>query len=290
MATKQLSAQNAVRDFLLAKQADGLSSRTVSTHDYHLKRYLKSQNPATVDDITPATLRAYLTEMRTAGLAQHTIHGAARSLKCFSRWLEREGICKSPWQNIKMPTFPKEILPPFSQKDVKAILAACDNARDTALCMVALDTGLRLAELAGLTVGDIDLQSGAVFVRRGKGGKPRTVFIGLQTRQAIARLYRTAVDETLWRTPTGAALSARGIAESFGRIGKRAGVKPCNPHRFRRSFAIASLRAGMDIYTLQRLMGHASLAVLQGYLALVTGDLQRAHAQHGALDEMLKNK
>ena len=288
MATKHLSAQNAVRDFLLAKQADGLSPRTVETHDYHLKRYLKSQNPATVDDITPGTLRAYLTEMRSAGLAAHTVHGAARSLKCFARWLEREGICKSPWQNVKMPAFPKEILPPFSQSDVKAILAACDNQRDKTLCMVALDTGLRLAELAGLTVGDIDLQSGAVFVRKGKGGKTRTVVAGAKTRQAIARLLRTQNGEALWQAPTGTALSARGIAEAIERIGKRAGVKPCNPHRFRRSFAIASLRAGMDIYTLQRLMGHADLTVLQKYLDLVTGDLQRAHAQHGALEQMLK--
>jgi len=288
VATKHLSAQNAVRDFLLAKQADGLSPRTVETHDYHLKRFLKSQNPATVDDITPATLRAYLTEMRSAGLAAHTIHGAARTLKCFCRWLEREGICESPWRNVKMPAFPKEILPPFSQSDVKAILAACDNQRDKALVMVALDTGLRLAELAGLTVGDIDLQSGAVFVRLGKGGKTRTVVIGAKTRQAIARLLRTLDGEALWQSPTGTALSARGVAEAIERIGKRAGVKPCNPHRFRRSFAIACLRSGMDVYSLQRLMGHADLTVLQKYLDLVTGDLQRSHAAHSPLDQMLK--
>lgn len=288
MATKQLSAQDAVREFLLAKQADGLSARTVETYDYHLKRFAKSQNPATVDDITPATLRAYLLEMRSAGLAAHTIHGAARSLKCFARWLEKEGIAPSPWKNIKMPTFPKEILPPFSQSDVKAILAACDNARDRALCMFALDTGLRLAELAGLTVGDIDLQSGSVNVRKGKGGKQRTVFIGARTKQALTRLRRTAKDGILWRTPTGTALSPRGIAEAMRRVGQAAGVKPCNPHRFRRSFAIYSLRAGMDLITLQRLMGHADLTVLQTYLDLVTGDLESAHSQHGALDQMLK--
>lgn len=286
--TQQLT-QDAIRDFLLTKQADGATSRTISAHyGYHLRKFVKATNPATVDDITPATIRAYLVKLRNDGLSEHTIHGAARTLKCFCRWLESEGIRQSPWQNIKMPKFPKLVLTPFSPEDVRALLAACDTPRDAAIVLTLLDSGLRISELAALRVSDIDLQSGAVTVRRGKGGKPRTVFVGAKTRRAITRLLRTLDSEALWQSATGKPMLARGIAAALTRIGERANVKPCNPHRFRRTFAIACLRSGMDVYSLQRLMGHADLTVLKQYLALTDGDAQQAHAAHSPIDQMLK--
>lgn len=289
MSGVQQLTQNAIRDFLLTKQADGATRRTISAHyGYHLRKFVKATSPATVADITPGTIRGYLVELRTAGLSEHTVHGAARTLKCFGRWLEAEGICKSPWQNVKMPKFPKLVLSPFSPDDVKALLAACDSHRDTAIVLTLLDTGLRISELAALTVGDIDLQTGAVTVRRGKGGKSRTVYAGAKTRRAITRLLRTQDGSALWQSTTGQPMLARGIAAALKRVGERAGVHPANPHRYRRTFAIACLRSGMDVYSLQRLMGHAGLDVLKQYLALTEDDLQRSHAAHSPLDAMLK--
>ena len=68
------------------------------------------------------------------------------------------------------------------------------------------------------------------------------------------------------------------------RLGNRAGVEHCHPHTFRRTFALWSLRSGMSLYHLQRLMGHEDIAVLRQYLALVDTDLKSAHEKYGAVD------
>jgi integrase/recombinase XerD len=71
------------------------------------------------------------------------------------------------------------------------------------------------------------------------------------------------------------------------RLGEKAGVIPCYPHRFRRTFALWCLRDGMDLHSLRVLMGHSSLAVLQRYLALAGEDIERAHKLHSPVDKVL---
>ena len=71
------------------------------------------------------------------------------------------------------------------------------------------------------------------------------------------------------------------------RLGVKARVEHCHPHTFRRTFALWSLRSGMNIYALQQIMGHSDLQVLRQYLALVEDDLHDAHQKHGAVDNML---
>ena len=73
-------------------------------------------------------------------------------------------------------------------------------------------------------------------------------------------------------------------------LATRADVADCHPHTFRRTFALSCLRAGMNVYALQRLMGHADLSILRKYLALVETDLQTAHREHGAVDNLLDKK
>ena len=79
-----------------------------------------------------------------------------------------------------------------------------------------------------------------------------------------------------------------GLQTVLVRLGKRAGVKPCAPHRFRRTFALWCLRDGMDLHSLRLLMGHASLDILQRYLALAGEDVERAHRAHSPADILLQ--
>lgn len=82
-------------------------------------------------------------------------------------------------------------------------------------------------------------------------------------------------------------MTIRGLQRLLYRLGQRAQVKNCHPHTFRRTFALWSLRSGMNIYALQKLMGHADLNILRRYLALVEDDLRLAHQEHGAVDATL---
>jgi integrase/recombinase XerD len=87
-------------------------------------------------------------------------------------------------------------------------------------------------------------------------------------------------------TVHGARLSKSGLRQIVRRCAQRAGLPEPGMHSFRRAFAINSLRNGMDVVTLQRLMGHADLSVIDRYLALLDEDLQRAHRQYGVVDNM----
>lgn len=163
--------------------------------------------------------------------------------------------------------------------------------RDRAIVLCLLDTGCRASEFVALSVGDVDTAAGAVMVRRGKGGKDRTVYLGVQARKALLRYLATrqapAPSLPLWVTIRGGRLTREGLRTLLRRLGERAEVEHCHPHTFRRTFALWSLRAGMNIYALRVLMGHADLAMLRRYLALVETDLQDAHRRHGPVDSYL---
>ena len=83
-------------------------------------------------------------------------------------------------------------------------------------------------------------------------------------------------------------LTFYGLAPVLKRLGCKAGVLPCGPHRFRRTFALWCLRDGMDLHSLRMLMGHSSLPMLQRYLALASEDIERAHAAHSPVDRLLE--
>ena len=135
------------------------------------------------------------------------------------------------------------------------------------------------------------MKSGAVAVHQGKGRKDRVSFLGAKARKALNTYLAKRGDygpsDPLWVTDEGTRLSQDGLENLLKRLAKRSGIKTCHAHTFRRSFALWSLRSGMDIFSLQRLMGHSDLTVLRKYLALVEGDLQEAHRRHGAVDSML---
>ena len=125
------------------------------------------------------------------------------------------------------------------------------------------------------------------MLRRGKGGRQRQTRFGAKARGALVKFLadqHQEPDQSLW------GLSARGIQVMLHRLGKRTGVQPCSPHRFRRTFALWRLRDGMDLHSLRILMGHSDLGILQRYLALAGEDIERAHIAHSPADKHLNQR
>lgn len=290
--------------FILSRQAMRCTPKTLAHYTYTLSAFidwLKAQGVRDVADITPTHVRAYLVHLQTRGLKDTTQHAHARGIRTWLNWLVAEGdLDASPMRKVAMPRLEKRIPPPFTPEEVQALLAACDRktvlgARNYALCLVLLDSGLRASEVVSLKVGDIDPRTGLATVM-GKGRKMRQVVLGAKARGAILKMlgHRPEVrqGDPLWLAynnrgePVGR-LTTHGLQVTLRRLGRKAGVVPCGPHRFRRTFALWCLRNGMDIETLRLLMGHSSLAVLQRYLALAGEDLQRAHAAHSPVDRLM---
>ena len=151
--------------------------------------------------------------------------------------------------------------------------------------------GLRASEFVALNNGDVDIGTGKVVVRHGKGNKTRVVFLGAKARRSLLRYLRQKTThnpaDPLWVGRAGERLMYAGLRQILRRKAAAAGVPCPSPHGFRRSFALFSLRSGMNVYALQKLMGHSDLTVLQRYLSQTEGDLQAAHAQASPVDRML---
>jgi integrase/recombinase XerD len=128
----------------------------------------------------------------------------------------------------------------------------------------------------------------------GKGDKPRMTFVGPKTLKALVAYLRhrpeAADSDPLWLDERGHRLSATALRAILVRRAKLAGVPAPTPHQFRRAFALAALRNGCDLISLQRLMGHSDLTVLRRYLAQTEADLSAAHRRASPVDALLDGR
>lgn len=165
------------------------------------------------------------------------------------------------------------------------IVKACD-VRDKAIILFMADSGLRRSEVIALNWEDVDMQTGAVIVRRGKGGKARVSRIGATTRRALLAYRRTLSDTgALFQTDEGARFTGSGFLKLFKRLEKLTGIH-VTPHAMRRTWALLSLRAGMDAVHLQLLGGWAGLEMVNYYASLEDDDLLQAHRDHSPVDSL----
>jgi integrase/recombinase XerD len=286
--------------FLTDRQARGLNERTVQFYGCELATWcdwLRGQGVLKVCDITPHPLRRWLLH-----LAQRRnpggVHANYGSIRAFLRWLWEESDIDLPnlISKVEPPKVPETPLRPVPLADLKAVLATCDRrrftgCRDRALLLALLDTGCRAMEFLSLDLGGVDLAVGTVVIRHGKGRKHRVTFLGAKSRRALRRYLRyraePSADEPLWVTIRNSRLTYGGLRSIMRRRAKLAGVATPSIHSFRRAFAITSLRNGVDVFSLQRLLGHADLSVLRRYLKQTQEDLRSVHERHGPVDHAL---
>ena len=168
------------------------------------------------------------------------------------------------------------------------------GTRDRAMLLTLLDTGLRASELCALLIGDVDMKTGKVDVKHGaqggaKGGKGRVVYLGKAARRALWRYLATREDGEDPRAPLFLGKFDRPLSKETLRLlvknlGKKAEVKKSHPHRFRHTFSITYLRSGGDLFTLQALLGHGSLDMVQRYAKIAQIDIQQAHRRASPAD------
>jgi len=290
-----------VENFLLDRLSQNLSPGTIKFYKKKLRvfcAFCEGQLVQQVSQIDAALVRRFLLWLEEQGHNPGGRHAFYRTVKAFLRWwaneTEPEGW-RDPFSKIKGPKVPAALLDPAPIDSIRAMLKTCrgdgfTDRRDYALLLALLDTGARADEFIRIELSDIDGVSGAVIIQSGKGRKPRTVFFGNATRRALRAYLKARQDTTpfLWVTNAGQPLMYDGLRAIITRRAKTAKVEPPSLHSFRRAFALNMLRSGVDIYSLQELMGHAGLQVLRRYLKQTQGDLRAAHAKFGPVDTLLK--
>lgn len=256
--------------------------------------YCDGQQLTQMDQLTPNDLRRFMAYLEETGHNAGGRHSIYAAVKAFLRWYELEAEpdnWKNPIRKVKPPKVPIEPLDAISLVEIGALEATCDRSflgcRDRAILLALLDTGARAQEFLDVDLADLDLITGAVLIRKGKGRKPRTVYIGSKTKRAVRSYLKFRRDDlpALWVTDNAdKRLAYWGLRSMIVRRCRIAKIRVQGLHSFRRQFAISMLRAGIDLATIARLMGHSSLAVLLRYLKQLPGDLQDAHRKAGPVD------
>jgi len=296
-------------DFLLSRKVRRLSPRTIEFYQVTagpFLEWLRSRDVSRPQDIKARHVRAWLAEIAARPLRQHkggqvvevagrhvsegTQHAYARAARAFLRFLVEEDYRQEPIK-VDMPRLAVQELPALTGEQVRRIIDACQQARDKALVTVLVDTGLRLSEVCALDWGDIDLETGEVRVRKGKGGKDRRVIIGPKTRRSLL-YYRRGLphgeDDPVWLTYPGTSvctpgyrsprLQRSGVIMMLRRLRKRTGIA-FSCHTLRRTFATLYLRNGGDLFALQASLGHTGLEMVRRYTRVTVEDLARVHGQ-----------
>ncbi|HEY3413900.1 MAG TPA: tyrosine-type recombinase/integrase [Armatimonadota bacterium] len=242
-------------------------------------------NPQCDKPVGPSTVQTYYVHVRT-----------------FFRWLVDEGLLTvSPVEGIRVPISRPDQIQPFSEAQIKALLAAARRSnhprRDEAIVALLVDTGIRASELCGLTLEMVDLQNGHLTVH-GKGGKSRPIYFGLATKRALYQYLREdprdeadAVFLGDRGTNSGEGLTRSGLQKLIARLGRVAGIQAtrCSPHTFRHTAAVFFLRNGGNGFALQKMLGHTTLKMTNHYVALADADVERQHRQYSPMDGIKKN-
>ena len=240
-------------------------------------------------------IRAYLAYLTGLGLARTTIARKIASLRSFFKYLTIQGVVDhNPLLTLRTPKRPKKLPEFLYVREIKELLQFDDatpkGLRDRAILEVLYGTGIRVSELTGLNLGDLDLDRGCLRVY-GKGAKERLVFLGKKGCKALTDylgkgrpfyLVRGPVpnEQAVFLNKNGTRLSARSVRRLLDTYVRRAALeKKVSPHTLRHSFATHLLEGGADLRAVQELLGHVNIATTQIYTHLSREQVKKAYNQ-----------
>ncbi|HZI11950.1 MAG TPA: site-specific tyrosine recombinase XerD [Myxococcus sp.] len=260
----------------------GLSGKTVDAYAADINAYFSDLRAKGLEDVTRATqedVSAHLSALGRGGLGKRSQARHLAALRGFHRFLVAERLAdKDPTEDLDTPRSARKLPSFLTLEEVEQLLAAPDerNAtglRDKAMLEMLYATGLRVSELCGLGVNDVQLTAG-YLVAKGKGAKERLVPLGrvaVEKTQAYLAEARPALlgrrqSRALFVTPRGAGFTRQGFWKLLKRYALKAGIrKPLSPHKLRHSFATHLVERGADLRAVQQMLGHADLATTQIY-------------------------
>ena len=241
--------------------------------------YLKAQEIADWNAVSVHDVRAFVARQHRGGLGGRSLQRLLSSIRSFYHFLLREGDAQNnPALDVRAPKAPRKLPSALDVDQVGRLLKHSGDdplsVRDQAMMELMYSSGLRLSELIGLNLGDIDLADGLLRVT-GKGRKTRDVPVGRLAREAVKRWLRArsdlaAPDETaLFVGTRGTRLGPRAVQQRLRQWAIRQGLdQRLHPHMLRHSFASHMLESSGDLRAVQELLGHADISTTQVYTHL----------------------
>lgn len=276
---------------------DGLSQNTLSAYRRDLMAFsnwlIDAHQPSLVQ-ATGSDVDAYLAFRFSAHAKPRTAARFTASLRRFYRYLAGENLVEiDPTQFLDTPKLPRSLPKVLSESDVENLLDSTDlntstGLRDRAMLETLYATGLRVSELVGLKLLNLDLNA-AVLRITGKGSKDRLVPLGEEAQHWLSRYLKESRPMILdgkfcaevFVTSRRAAMTRQAFWHLLKRRAKMAGIhKPLSPHTLRHAFATHLLAHGADLRAVQMLLGHADISTTQIYTHVARERLKQLHKQH----------
>ena len=273
----------------------GLADNTIQSYSRDLLRFFqflegRKRSPlrADQDDII-----AYMSTLQK-DLSARSCARSLSALKMFFRFLVTEGrIESSPARLLGAPKLPRRLPGVLTRDEVDMLLAQPDPSnkrgqRDKAMLELLYATGLRVSELVGLQMSNINLEAG--YVRMvGKGAKERMVPMGTKASEVLkayltearGNLLKNRSSSYLFLNSRGEGLTRQGFWKIIKKYGKKAGIrKEITPHKLRHSFASHLLEGGADLRSVQVMLGHADISTTQIYTHITRERLKQIHEKY----------
>lgn len=275
-----------VRKFIAYLQVEkNYSTHTTQNYQSDLEYFLNFIDKVPVVKVDYQLLRKYLAHLRTQHLKPRSLARKLSTLRSFFKYLFREGIIQdSPAALLMSPKLDKPLPKFLSEAEMVALIQApgtksLSGKRDRAILETLYSTGIRVSELVGLDIGDVDI-IGNIAKVKGKGKKERLVPIGNKAVCAIKSYLDDRPDrpEALFLNKNGTRLSRRGVYDIVEKYIKQTScTKGISPHVLRHSFATHLLNRGADLRSVQELLGHVNLSTTQIYTHVSTDKLKKVY-------------
>ncbi len=282
---------DAYLDHLRVERA--LSPRTLEAYARDLAKLCElceSQGIDSPTNLDPTLLSTYMVQLGRQGIGARSACRHLSAVRGFVKFLLRERVLSTdPAALVERPRTSRKLPRVLSVDDIRSILDAPDatsfrGLRDRAMLHVMYAAGLRVSEVVGLKLSDVDRKQGLV-APLGKGGKRRLVPLGELALDAIDAYLKVrgthvkaATTTALFLSPRGKPLTRQGVWKLLGIYARGVGIsKPSSPHKFRHSFATHLLEGGADLRSVQALLGHANIVTTEIYTHLTDEHLRTVY-------------
>ncbi len=274
----------------------GLSPNTLEAYSRDLLSFvdfMDDHQVQRIEDVKPYHVQDFLSLLRARKLSPRSVARRLAAIRSFFRFLVRRGLVSAnPTSVLQSPRVGRPLPRTLSRTDVEALLERPSGQdplkmRDRAMLEVMYATGMRVSELVGLDLHQLNFITGTAQVR-GKGGKERVVPLGEYALEALRvylergrdRLSKRGSTRALFLNRSGKRLTRQGFWKALKGYAKGAGIDSgVTPHMLRHSFASHLLEGGADLRAIQELLGHADISTTQIYTHVARGRLKEIHRQ-----------
>lgn len=270
--------------FVSAKKVEGCSEKTLRYYKATISRMLENFDKH-VTHVTTDDLRKYLsTYQETNECSKGNIDNIRRILSSFFAWLEDEDyILKSPVRRIHKIKTAKTVKETYSDESLESMRDNCDCLRDLAIIDLLASTGMRVGELVGLNIADIDFDNRECIVF-GKGSKERPVYFDARTKIHLQNYLNSRDDDNpalfVSLLKPHDRLQISGVEIMLRKLGKKLDIPKVHPHKFRRTLATKAIDKGMPIEQVQKLLGHTKIDTTMQYAMVDQNNVKLSHRKY----------